>query len=407
MKTAFTASSFNPHAPEFLANPYPTYRYFRDNAPIAPVFYTLENNEQTPMGMWVFRYEDVRTVLDQKDLYLKNEKASPPVPGNSPIAAMANMPNGLFSMDPPRHGEVRPILDELFAASILNIETVVRNLADQYLDRLKGGQSFDLFADYAMPLPSQVLREVLGIPDGHWGGIESWVGRMVSGHDITTSVANQFMAGTCTMALGGYYQAMQKGCPFHAESGKMFDQMVNAGEARGILPEEVQQTAVNLSLAGYLTSVFLIATGVYNLLTNPKQLALLRSRPELIGNAVEEMLRIDAPAQLVDRVVCEDTELGGVHLKAGTKVTAALGSANHDPLKFHNPETFDIERDTTGHLGFGEGIHTCLGAPLLRKVAPIAIECLLNEFPNLHINGTPQWQTDPYLRSVSNLPVAI
>ena len=407
MKTAFTTSSFDPHAREFLADPYPTYRYFRENAPVAPVSYTFANNKQVSMGMWVFSYEDVRTVLDQKDLYLKNAKASPPVPGNSPIAAMANMPNGVFTMDPPRHGEVRPILDELFATSILNIETVVRELADQYLERLKGGQRFDLFADYAMPLPSQVLRQVLGIPDGHWVGIESWVGRVAYGHDITTTVATQFMAGTCAMALGSYYQAMQKGCPYHAESGKMLDQMVHEGEARGIQPEEVQQTAVNLSIAGYLSSVFLIATGVYNLLKNPDQLALLRSRPELIGNAVEEMLRIDAPAQLVDRVVCEDTELGGVHLKAGTKVTAVLGSANHDPLKFNDPETFDIERDTTGHFGFGDGIHICLGAPLVRKVAPIAIECLLNEFPDLHINGTPQWQTDPYLRSVSNLPVAI
>lgn len=407
MNTALTASSFDPHDREFLANPYPTYRYFRENEPVASISYTYANKDKGDPSMWVFCYNDVRTVLDQKDIYLKNAKESPAVLLGTPFAApMANMPNGIFMMDPPRHGEVRPILDELFAESILNIEDFIRHLAGQCLSQIKGGQRFDLFADYAMPLPSQALRQVLGIPPQHWGGIENWVEAAAYGHDTTTSMASQFMGGTCTLALGSYYQALHKGCPIHADPGKLFDQMVHGGEARGIQPEEVQQTAVNLSIAGYLSTVFLIATGVYNLLKNPAQMALLRSHPELMTNAIEEMLRIDAPAQLVDRVVCKDTELCGVPLKAGTKVIAVLGSANHDPLKFNNPETFDIERDTTGHLGFGEGIHICLGAPLARKVAPIAIEYLLKELPNLRIDGTPQWQTDPYLRSVSNLPVA-
>src|SRR5581483_464745 len=134
--------------------------------------------------------------------------------------------------------------------------------------------------------------------------------------------------------------------------------------------------------------------------------ALLRAQPALITNAVEEMLRIDAPAQLVDRVTAADTELGGVWLKAGTKVTAVLGSADHDPEQFAQPDVFDIQRNDLVQLSFGDGIHYCIGAPLARQVAPAAITALLG-LENLAEAGLPQWQTDPYLRAMTNYPLSV
>jgi cytochrome P450 len=165
--------------------------------------------------------------------------------------------------------------------------------------------------------------------------------------------------------------------------------------------------ATDFLVAGYASTTFLIGTGTRNLLNNPDQLASLRADPTLISGAIEEMLRFDAPAQLVDRCAAVDTDLGGHHFKAGDRVTAVLGSADRDPRVFTTPDQFAINRGQQNHLSFGAGIHYCIGAPLVRLVGPVAFTMLLAAFPDLSIDGTSQWQTDPYLRAVSSLPLKL
>jgi cytochrome P450 len=125
-----------------------------------------------------------------------------------------------------------------------------------------------------------------------------------------------------------------------------------------------------------------------------------------MANAVEEMLRFDGPVQVLDRVAATDTVLGGKAIAAGTRVTAVIGSANHDPEAFADPDAFRIQRDDASQLSFGDGIHHCIGAPLARIVTPIAITALLG-LPSLAVAGLPQWQTDPYLRAMTNFPLSI
>jgi pimeloyl-[acyl-carrier protein] synthase len=404
MSTPFDPTTFDPHAPAFIADPYPTYAQFREHAPAYRVTFRYGNMTLYD-STWIFRYADVKTVLEGKALFLKN--TNPPSASPPPFDVLQNMPNGVFFLDPPRHDELRPILDILLAQAIAGIGASAAASATQLLDAAKASRRIELVSAYAMPLPSNALRTVLGISIGDWAGIEKWVSGMVAGHDYTAPAAAQGMRGTCAMALGAYFQALTRGCPMHAENGKMIDLMVSKAEPKGMSREEVQQTAVNLTVAGYFSTVFLIATGTLNLLRNPSQFALLRSRPDLIGNAVEEMLRYDAPAQLADRYVANDTKIAGVALKAGEQVTAVLGSANRDPDAFADADAFDITRDCKAHVGFSDGIHYCLGAPLVRQVAPVAFQTLLSSLPEFALDGIPQWQTDPYLRSVVNLPLAI
>lgn len=398
----FDPSKFDPHAPDFIADPYPTYAQFREHAPVYRVTvkygpYTLYDST------WIFRYADAKTVLEGTSLFLKNQ--NPPYVPPAPFDVLQHMPNGIFSLDPPRHTVLRPILDTLFAQAIDKIDAVAEGLAKSYLDKAKASSRLDLVSAYAMPLPSNVLKTVLGISDGDWAGIEKWVGGVVNGHDFTQTPGTQAMGGTCALALGAYFQALTRGCPMSAAKGKMVDLMVASPE---IERDETQMTLVNLAVAGYMSTVFLVATGTLNLLRNPAQLALLRSRPELMGGAIEEMLRFDAPAQLADRYCAEDTEIAGVKLKKNDMVTAVLGSANRDAGAFSEPDAFDITRASkVEHMGFGDGVHYCLGAPLVRKIAPVAFRVLLEEVPGLRQAGVVQWQTDPYLRSVVNLPVAV
>ena len=393
----FDAATFNPHDPAFLANPYPVYAQFRDAAPVAKV---------APYGSyWVFRHADVKTVLDGTDLFLK----SPPGSGGAaPVqSVLTTLPPGIFSMDPPRHTVLRPILDGLFAPAIAAVPDIAAASAAALIAKAKSSRRMELVADYATPLPAGVLLKVLGIPGRDSQAVSTWVQGALAGHDITAPLGAKGMAGTCALALGAYFQALMRLCPAHAELTGMVPSMATTGLDDGMSFEEAQQSAVNLAIAGYLSTTFLISTGVLNLINTEGSWQALKQSPELVPQAIEEMLRFDAPAQLVDRYAATDMELGGVSLKAGDAVTAVLGSANHDPAAFPNPDVFDIRRNPNGHYGFGGGIHYCLGAPLARLVAPIAMRALIDAFSCPTLAGTPQWATDPYLRAPASVPLAI
>ena len=394
--------AFNPHSPEFLANPYPAYATMRERAPVSFV--------RGYESWWVFRYADVKRVLDEQDLFLKNSPNPSMPPG--PFDVLAYMPQGLFSLDPPEHDRQRAIIDPLFKQSIAQADEFAAQLARDLLVKAKASRRIELVNAFALPLPAAVLMTVMGIPRGDQAGVGQWVGSIVAGHDIAAPFALQAAAGTCAMALGAFFQALMRApaCPAHDPG--LLGRMTQQGVEQGLMREDVQQTAVNFAVAGYMSTVFLIATGTLNLLRNADQLSRLRDDDRLMQGAIEEMLRYDAPAQLADRYAARDTELGGVKLRRGDKVTAVLGSANRDPDIFADPDRFDIGRAEGTrlgelHLGFGDGIHYCIGAPLVRLVAPVAFRALLAELPQMRLEGLVQWQTDPYLRSVSNLPLAI
>jgi cytochrome P450 len=398
MAGSWDPSTFNPNAPEFLADPFPTYANFREQA---PVFWVEEFQ-----SWWVFRYGDVKQVLDEKETFLKNPTTPPSEP--TPIFhVLGYMPQGVFSMDPPRHDVVRGILNPLFAKAIANGSAVATGLARPLLLAAKQSRRFDLVSAYALPLPAQVLLTVMGIPQEDWQGLMAWVTSIVTAHDITQPIPVRFAGGTCSMATSAYYQALMHGCPLDPAQARLLDLMVLQATKQGMTLEEVQETAVNFNVAGYLSTTFLIATGTYNLLQNADQLAKLRGNPGLLAGAVEEMLRYDTPAQIVDRVAASDVTLGGQKIAAGENVSAVLGSANRDPGVFTDPDRFDITRAPNPHVAFGDGIHYCIGAPLVRLVGPAAFTTLLQELPSFSLAGMPQWQSDPYLRSVSNLPLAV
>lgn len=356
---------------------------------------------------WVFAAEDVVTVLEDTDTYRKHASSAtsgPPAPGSG-VFGMGGLPSGLFGSDPPRHTEVRGVLEPLLLAAITDAPTVAQTVADDLLAKLVGTNQMELVDDYALPLPSSVLFTIMGIPSDHWPVLVQWVQAIATAHDSTQPPAIRMMGATCSMALDTYLAEWvlqhRAGNPVTGLLGGMCD-AVDRGDLTG---EDIQVVGNDLLVAGYLSTTFLIGTGVRHLLENPDQLVVLRERPDRIHDAVEEMLRIDAPAQLVDRVVATDTTLRGVALTSGDKVTAVLGSAGRDPSAFADPDRFDIDRDDRAQRSFGAGIHHCVGAPLVRLVAPVAIASLVS-LPDLAIAGLPQWQTDPYLRAMTNIPLS-
>jgi cytochrome P450 len=397
MADGWNPAQFNPHDPAFLADPYPTYANFREQDPI----YTVPLYQSD----WMFRYADCQTILTSTDVWIKNPPAGFPR-GYGPYGAMANFPLGLFSSDPPLHTQLRGILEPMFDQAIQSAPALAEQLAGPLLAAAKQHGRMELISDYALPLPSSVLFTLLGIPNdpGVWSGLITWQAAIAAAHDITQSAAVRGSGATCSMALNAYFEGLLLADEAAPAPG-LFAQIVKAFASAGLRPQEVQMCAVDFLVAGYLSTTFIIGTGVRNLLLNPDQLAALRADPALMAGAIEEMLRMDGPVQVIDRYAAVDTEIDGRPYKQNSKVTAVVGSGDHDPSVFPDPEKFLIQRTGEAHMAFGDGIHYCIGAPLVRLVAPVALQMLLAEFPNLALDGVPQWQTDPYLRAVTNLPL--
>jgi cytochrome P450 len=391
-----TPPSFDPHDPVFLADPYPTYARLRDESPVVTV---------APYGAyWVFGAADVTTLVTDTARFTKNDPRPTPAPPGV-FGKFAYLPSGLFGADPPRHTELRAVLAPLVTEVFAGAAGIARATAQRLVEQTAPSGMMELVSDYAGPLPSTVLFTILGLDEADWPVIASWVSSIAAAHDITQSYATQGFGGTCAMAMRTYFDALIHR-PSAADGPGLLAKLVGVIGPPGELGrEDVISLMCDLTLAGYLSTTFLISTGLRNLLQNPAQFDLLRRHPtELMAPAVEEMLRFDAPAQLVDRVAAVETELGGVVLQPGDRLSAVLGSANHDPQAFRDPDRFIIDRDDSTQMSFSQGIHHCIGAPLARIVTPIAIAQLL-ELDDLAITGYPQWQTDPYLRGLTNLPL--
>lgn len=401
----FDPNTFNPHAPDFIKNPYPTYAWFRHNAPVHWVGAPYDS-------FWLFRYEDVETVLTGTDTWLKNS----PVPHGAPppgFDVLGNLPEGIFTLDNPRHDQVRSQLEPLFHTAINDIDQTAAAMASATLAKFGQRRRVELIENFALPMPAQALCHVLGVPAYDWPVIMQWVLAILLADDPTRGLAILGAGGTSTMALHTYYHALLKGGGVNPAEERMVALMkgIIDREPAQISSDEVIANAVTMSIAGYYSTTFLIGTGVLNLLNNPSAMTELREGAksddnDLLNSAVGEMLRYDGPVQLIDRYAAQETTICGKTMAKGQKVTVVTGSANWDETVFPAPERFDIKRDTRKMLSFGDGIHRCLGAPLARKTTPAAIKALLTEVPPFELGGLPQWQTDPYLRAVSNLPIS-
>ncbi|MDQ0405113.1 cytochrome P450 [Streptomyces sp. NPDC000349] len=310
----------------------------------------------------------------------------------------------MLQSDPPQHTRLRHLVAGHFTPGrIAALRPRVERVAGDLLDALPRRGTADLVARYALPLPVTVICELLGVPGADREVFHTWSNELVM---PTSPGAAEAAAGALTGCLTDLTGAKRD-----APDGTLLGDLAAAADAGGLTAEELLGMAFLILVAGHETTVNLISATVHSLLTHPGQLDRLRAEPDLAGGAVEESLRFNSPVHAsAFRFAAEPLELAGTPIAAGDPVLVSLAAASRDPGHFPDPDRFDIGRAPRGHLGFGHGIHHCLGAPLARVEATVAVRLLLERYSALAFATDPAtltWRTSTLLRGLAELPLRL
>ncbi|MFD8546519.1 cytochrome P450 [Streptomyces sp. NPDC059649] len=347
----------------------------------------------------VTRYAEARLVLgDQR--FSRAESAR----HDEPRQSEGRRDSGILGMDPPDHTRLRTLVAKAFTVrQVEKLRPQVRQLTRELLDELEAaGPPADLVDRYALPIPVAVICRMLGVPEQDRPKFRVWSDAALS----TSSLTAEELDANLEELRGYMGQLIEE--HRRAPQDDLMTALIDARDTGDRLSElELVDLCVGILVAGHETTATQIPNFVLALLDHPDQLALLRERPELIGGAVEELLRFvplgSGAGQA--RYATEDIEVGGTLVRAGTPVLVAVGAANRDALRFDAPGTLNITRTGNQHLGFGHGVHHCLGAPLARLELQEAIGALITRFPKLHVAGDVEWKTQMLVRGPRVLPV--
>ena len=291
-------------------------------------------------------------------------------------------PGALLATDPPQHHRLRRMLAPMFTIRQMNhLESRIVEIVDEHLDAMEeAGAPADLVASFALPVPSLVICELLGVPYADRDGFQR---RSLRQLDMALAPLER---QTVADESRSYMRSLVERARRAPGDGLIGTLVREHGDE--VSDDELAGIGALLLVAGHETTSNMLALGTVVLLQHPAQLAAVRDDPAAVGPAVEELLRYASVVQTaIPRITTTDVEIGGVVIPGGSLVLLSLPSANHDPRFIDAPGTFDIRRGAPGHLAFGHGVHHCLGAPLARMEMRIAFPALLRRFPGLKLTG--------------------
>ena len=393
--------TLEPFSAEMMADPYPAYRALRERGRV----------QRTSAGHWIATgYAEVSALLtDQRfgeaagrggRIRLSRERREGP-------RQLLGRVDTMLSQDPPEHTRLRRLVSKAFTPrSVQKMRPRIQQIIDELSEAIAGRPEFDLVSELSWPLPVIVIAEMLGIPREDRQRFKRWSDAMVA-------------------TLGGDYSALDEARRSNEElveyvsrviaerrkepRDDLISRLVTAEERGQTLSEdEMLGTVALLLVAGNETTTHLISNGMLVLLRNPEQTERLRADPSLLPSAVDEILRYAGPVHTTRRVARTDVSLGGAEIRRGDVVIGLLAAANRDPDKYADPDTFDVARNPTDHVAFGDGIYFCLGAALARLEGQIAVGTLLQRFPRLELlDADPEWGGTFAIRGVTRLRLAV
>ena len=364
-------------------------------------------------GWVVTRYSDVKSV--QMNLGISADRLTPffasqPAGDRGRLQDLVRYLNTWVAfLDPPDHTRLRTLLNKVVTPAVMReLEAGIGEIAEDLLDGIeaRGPATFDFIKEFANPLPASVIMDLLGVPREDMIVLRDWSMQLQPFLGSASIADNKYETGRAgIVGMADYFRAMVADRARRPRSD-VVSHFVALRDAGQISEDELIGSCILFLFAGHETTTNLIGNGVRALLDHPAERARLAATPELVESAVEEMLRYDGPTGAVVRVVSADHELRGRHLRVGDRVFAMVNAANHDPEQFDAPARFDITRTPNRHLSFNHGRHFCLGAPLARAEARIAIDRLMRRFPGLALaTDRVEYMDTLGMRGVREMPV--
>jgi cytochrome P450 len=388
--------------PRFLADPYPFYDRLRAAAPVVP----LPAGSEGRRSFVVTGYDAARAALADPRLSKDTARFFAGRPARRDLhPAVAH---SMLAQDPPDHTRLRAALTKSFTPKAVGrLRPSVERLVEEILAAWSPGEAVDLVTALAAPLPVTVICELLGVPEEDRDRLRGWSGDLfAAGEPDRIDAASHAVAGY----MAGLVAAKRR-----RPDGSLLHHLVSDAEDRHgedrIGEDELVSLAVLLLVAGHETTTNFLGNAVLALLRDADARERLRRDPGAWGAALDELLRLDSPVAVATfRWSTEPLTLDGVDVPAGVPVLVSPGAANRDPARFAAPGRLDLDRDARGHLAFGHGVHRCLGAPLARMEAEIALRALFTRFPGLRLDAPPEelrWRRTRLMRGLVALPVVL
>lgn len=393
---------WKPFDREYITNPYAMYKRLREEDPV--------HFSQT--GEWVItRYEDTRNILRNNDFQVGNRlewlKKGIDYSKDRAIdfsAIESALKGFILFLNPPHHTRIRKFIHQVWNSR--EVESIIMNNLNTLLP--KQADQFDLINDLSKPLPAMTIGKILGLPEKDYGYLKEQGSVLIKALDLYISLKDIVRINESAKNFIEYFKQVIIDKEKNPDEG-IISKLIHQNKQDQVLDgEELISSCILLFIAGEETSVSLMGTGFYNLISRPAVLNELRNHPEKIPAAIEEMIRYDAPVQIVGRIAVNEYALNGKQIKAGDTLTICLGSANRDPEAFERANEFLIDRPTNKHLGFGGGAHYCLGDWLARIQTQLTLQTLLTRYSTIELlNSVPQWHPNLAIRCLTSLPAKL
>lgn len=392
---------FQTNDPVFLADPYPAFDALRPGGEV-------HWHEGLGLAVAVSHAACSAVLRDRSAGRLWRDKE----PVESFAAFNLLHRNSLLENEPPRHTRLRRLVSAAFARGhTARLEPWVRSVASGMVDSLAGSiassGSADLLSHLAAPLPIAVIAELLGVPSSDRALLQPWSNAIVKMYEYDLAPSLASAAEDASAEFVAYLRSLAALRAASPGDDLVSDLVSVRDGSDRLTSDELVATAVLLLMAGHEATVNVIGNGVFALLSHRSEWERLVSTPALLPTAVEELIRYDAPLQLFERTATARVSIAGYRLEAGDKIAALLGSAARDPLVFPSPGLLDVGRSPNPHLGFGAGIHYCVGAPLARVEIAAALAALVERLPRLRLAGSPQRRSEFVIRGLRTLPVTV
>jgi cytochrome P450 len=362
------------------------------------------------------RYADVRATVNNLELWrdpLKAEEGAliyraliQDVDPNLPRTSTTS----ILMLDDPDHARVRQPLAQALYARVAKYRTQVEQIVDAALDALEGEARFDLMDRFCVPIPIDVIASILGVDHSRLGEFREWSEGVIQNLNPFRDEAGTKVMEAASFALNDYFTAALADRRVNPRDDLLTDMVRLQAEGANLSDDELRINLSALLVGGNLTTTDLIGNGVRLLLTHPAELAKLRADPAIVNAVVEEVLRYEPPVDITGRITSAPAEMSGCPMKTGQSMMLMLRAANRDPEVFDDPHAFNVGRAKKPHVAFGGGAHICIGAPLARLEAQVALVRLFDRFPTLRLaepDAEPQWRKLPFFRGLERLDVAV